>query len=171
MSNDYTLTTFAFAATHAEASIIREALRAIDILHGPEKDDLTADWERMAPEFRCAFANPKDGVSKNFDTFLSIFVDPCWPTFGTEFSFTENPEGSITVTGDSEQFAFEPTAKLFERAINTSFPIVITWAETCSKAIPGAFGGGSFRITKHGTTWLHTHDLLRDPETAPQKND
>ncbi len=164
MSNDYTMTTFAFSVTKSEADLLQEALRALSIINGPEIGDLSPEWDGMSEAFRNAFANPADGRSANFDEFLSIFVDPCLPSFDTEFTFDEQADDTVLVTGDSEQFAFEPVANLFARTIKESLPIVVTWAETCSKAVPGAFGGGAFRISAEGTTWFHTHELHYKPD-------
>lgn len=165
MSNCYTNTCFAIVVTAAEAALIRQSVDFCNAISDEDDETITSLWSQQTPELQAIYPATTDLPASGF---LAIFDDPHFPYIDAEFTYVENEDGRVTVTGQSGEFSPENVANILARCVTTSLPIGVTWANDSDKFIPGHFGGGGFHINAEGIHWISTHDVERPEAFQPR---
>ena len=173
MSNSYVKAAFALVMSSTDADVVTAALTAADLLDGGEDDgDLRQAFHDLGPAFAAAF--PPKGRS-GFDTFLELFDDPDFPSFGCRVDIGEgNEDGTCEVVFSGEEFGAEQVAGLIFTACKSALPCAFAWSYDCDRLRVGKFGGGCVVITNAGIDYHTTTGIIdralsreiKDPDEA-----
>ena len=124
MSNCYTHACFVLQITAAESGLLREAIALAQYIEDqPDAEAIIQHWLGLSEAFRTIFPPTGEEVISGF---LAIFPDCDFPTFGTDFAFEEQDDGSVRVFATADQFEPDAVAALLRRTITRSLPVMVT---------------------------------------------
>ena len=166
MSNCYTHSCFVLHITAAECGLLREAIALAQFIEDqPDAEAIIQHWLGLSEAFRTIFPPTGEEVISGF---LAIFPDCDFPTFGTDFAFEEQDDGTVRVFATADQFEPDAVAALLHRTITQSLPVAATWSYDSDRHQPDAFGGGGFMIDAAGIHWIETSKVHDTAPLRPQ---
>ena len=166
MSNCYTHSCFVLHITADECGLLREAVALAQFVEDqPDAETIIQRWLGLSEAFRMIFPPTGEEVISGF---LAIFPDCDFPTFGTDFAFDEQDDGSVRVFATADQFEPDAVAALLHRIITQSLPVAATWSYDSDRHQPDAFGGGGFMIDGAGIHWIETSKVHDTVHFAPK---
>lgn len=175
MSNSYTKAAFVLTMSAEDASLIRAAEAAANILDTiSEDDELKIAYDGLGERFATVFP-PTEG--RPFSSFLELFDDPAFPHLGARIEIADPDEtGQCQVTFSGEEFGVEPVAHLIFTGCKSALPCGFAWSYDCDRMRVGEFGGGCVVITGAGATFDDTTTIIdramaratREPDEAEE---
>jgi hypothetical protein len=165
MANTYVKAAFTIFMSRQDASIIRDAEKACEIINAAGGAiDLAPDYDRLGLPFRNAFP-ARDG--NPFGAFFAIFDDPVYPMFDCDIAYgLPDATGTCEVTFCGDQFGVEQVAMLLFAGCKSALPCAFEYAYDCDRLNIGEFGGGAAVITAQGVTHYATARLIHQALTA-----
>lgn len=160
MSDNYLSTSFAFAVSETEALHLRHAAALLDALSARDDAETLAAWYGCPVSFTALFPATDETP---WSGFLALFPDPDYPHLGAELEVAAD---RAHIYGD--QFDPDVAANLLEAIVTESFPVICTWAATCSKLRLDEFTGGGFRIDATGVHHVSASQLLDTNRCEPR---
>ena len=174
MADNFLQTSFAFDLTASEGAQLATAVAIIGLIDDDDETAALTAWNEASDEFKALFPSPED---EPLSGLLDLFSDPDFPQFGATIEIGNTTDGKCRVHIYGDQFDPDATASLLAAIVSTSFPIICTWAATCSKLRLDEFTGGGFRLDRTGLHFIsasHLYDNARfEPRyiLAAQEND
>jgi hypothetical protein len=165
MSENYLQTSFAFDLTTSEAAHLATALAIIALLDDADQTPALTAWNDAPQDFKALFPSPDESPLTGL---LELFSDPDYPQFGATFDIDPADEGTSRVHISGDQFDPDATANLLAAVVETSFPIICTWAATCSKPRLDEFTGGGFRLEKYALHYISASQLYDNSRFEPR---
>ncbi|MBK9005262.1 MAG: hypothetical protein IPM67_15075 [Sphingomonadales bacterium] len=165
MADNYLQTSFAFTLNRTEAERLTTALALVALLDEGDETAVDAAWAETSPEFKSLFPASSDTP---WSGLLDIFSDPDFPQFGATFDTADTADNTVQIHIYGDQFDPDATATLLAAIVTESFPVVCTWAATCSKLRIDEFTGGGFRIDADGLHEISANELFDNSRFAPR---
>ena len=170
MANHSVETAFNVPVTPDEATLLEECfLTAEDIcndfptvpLEGLEA--ARACYATRSNTFRTLFPE-QDDEDDPFASFLGLWSDPEFPSFGTDITVEEAPDGSGLVAFiRGHEADIDALAMLIQKVCTSALPFGFEWASTCDHFRPNQHGGGYLVITGSEIVGNSTRSMI---ETA-----
>lgn len=159
MSNTYLKAAFALIMTREDATLLREAEKALHLLERRSNDDeLAAAYGTLDERFQSVFP-PKGDTG--FDSFLEIFDDRDAAYLDADIDIEDDPsDANVKVVFSGAQFGIDPVAQLIFRACKSALPCGFSWSYDSDRLRVGEFGGGCVVITEAGIEWHNTQAIL-----------
>ncbi|MBK8375857.1 MAG: hypothetical protein IPL18_13770 [Sphingomonadales bacterium] len=161
MADNFLQTSFAFDLTPSEGAHLATAVAIIGLIDDADETTALTAWNEASDEFKALFPSPED---EPLSGLLDLFSDPDFPQFGATIEIGNTTDGKCRVHIYGDQFDPDATASLLAAIVSTSFPIICTWAATCSKLRLEEFTGGGFRLDRtglHSISARHLDDNTR----------
>ena len=159
MSNTYTKAAFTLLMSREDATLLRTAQQAVDILDTNGDDaDLAAGYDTLGDRFHAVF--PAQGPHR-FGSFLTLFDDWHFPYLDATIEIDDDPaEAQVQVTFSGDQFGVAQVAELIFRGCKSALPCGFAWSYDADRLRVGEFGGGCVVITEAGVTYHNTGEIL-----------
>ena len=158
MADAYVQASVAFTVHACEAALLEEAFVA-----ARDWDD---DGVTFAPSAAFAAHFPPAVPGEAWSGLQTIFSDPDFPTFGAKITIEALPgdprQRKVIIYG-LHNFDVDAVAELIRRCCSASLlsgPIGFDYALSCSKPVPGQFGGGWMVIHHDRIESGNTSDAL-----------
>lgn len=160
MANSYVNAAFAIEVGQAEGDLLKQAFVAADLLEehptGAEREDA---FVGLGAAFAAAF--PSTEADEPFETFLELFDDPAYPTFGCDLAVEPTGRPGISEAYFAgEQVNVDAIAALLQRVALSALPCGFEYALTCDKLRTGEFGGGFVLVSETTIEHAGTGTLL-----------
>lgn len=158
MADCYTQASVAFTTCAYETALLEEAFLAAQ--------DWDGDGVTFAPSVRFLGLFPPTRPDEAWSGLQAIFDDPDYPTFGAKIEVevvADNPRLRRVMIYSLTNFEVGAICTLIRTCCAASLmvrPIGFEYAMTCSKALPGQFGGGWCVITADAVETGCTSDAL-----------
>ena len=149
MADYFTQTSFVVHADAEEAAILPEVDELLVALQDgfASPHDAMEVWQATSERFRRLF--PADDPDKPFDRFTALFDDESFPFHGADIACRPDPESEARAILEVSGFEVDPVAlaNLLRVVLPSALPFRFGWAETCSRPLINAFGGGFIEVT------------------------
>ena len=149
MADYFTQTSFVVHADANECALlpeIDEVLTALQEGFASPADAMEA-WQTASERFRRLF--PADDHEKPFGRFTALFDDESFPFHGADIACSPDPESEARAILEISGCEVDPIAlaNLLRAVLPSALPFRFGWAETCSRPLIDAFGGGFMEVT------------------------
>ena len=128
MANTYIKAAFCIVMSRSDASIVRDAEAACELIDSCPEDELAAAYERLGTSFKQAF--PAQGRNV-FASFYEVFDDPVYPVLDCDIAYGHpDAMGLQELTFTGEQFGVEQIARLLF-ACKSALPCAFQYSYDC----------------------------------------